>query len=134
MTTENQSACGRTCPPLPNRPQHDLVVDALATIGLLRFRYGIDLLAGVRADDLGVIDVPTRVLHSMGVRFRPPNASSLKGVEWALDVRNVLDDRTATFPGFVGDVRKPLADGLGFPIPGRSVLLSCRLFTDADAP
>jgi hypothetical protein len=134
MTTENQSGCGRTCPPLPNRPQHDLVVDALATVGLLRFRYGVDLIAGIRADDLGSIDVPARVLHSMGVRFRPPKASSLQGVEWSLDVRNLLDDRTATFPGFLGDVRKPLADGLGFPIPGRSVLLSVRLFTDADAP
>lgn len=125
MSTKNQSAIGQ--PPLPNRPEHDLVVDALATAGPLRFRYGVDLLAGMRADELGQIDIPARLLHSIGVRWRPVN-----GVEWALDVRNLFDDRTATFAGFIGDVRKPISDALGFPLPGRSALLSVRLATDAD--
>jgi hypothetical protein len=61
----------------------------------------------------------------MGIRFAP-----VPGLEWSLDVRNLLDERTASYPAFVGGVqREPIADAFGFPIPGRSVLLSVRIFT-----
>lgn len=130
MGTQNDSGCALgVCPPLPGRPRHDLVIDALATVGLVRFRWGLDVLAGMRADDAGTIEIPARALQSIGVKFMP-----WPGLEWALDVRNLFDERTATYPGFLpGEtLQKPIADALGFPLPGRSVLLSVRIFTPED--
>jgi len=129
--TGNRSACTTLgCPPLPGRPLHDFVIDALATLGPLRFRYGMDVIGGMRYDNIGQIEIPARALQSAGVRFRP-----IKGIEWALDIRNITDERTATLTNALGfQERFPLGDAIFWPLPGRTVLLSLRISTGEDAP
>lgn len=132
MASENRAACTIAgCPPLPGRPQHDLVLDALVFVGPARFRYGLDVIAGMRFDTAGTIEVPARALQSIGVRFRPT-----KHIEWSLDVRNLTDERTATYPSAIAGRfdREPLGDAIFYPLPGRSALLSVRVFTASDEP
>ncbi len=128
LATANEDACVATdiagaCerPPLPGRPEHDAVFDLAYSLGPARVRYGVDVIAGVFADLTGRVEVPTRALHSAGVRLDVPGA---KGLRLALDVRNLFDLRTVTYTGFAGTVRAPIGDVYDYPLPGRSVLVS----------
>lgn len=135
LSTENQSACrfvSGECerPPLPGRPEHDFVADLAFTTGPLRVRYGIDLVAGISADNSGTFAyrVPDRVLHSAGARLAVPGA---EGLSVALDVRNLLDLRVAEYPAtqLGSRVTKdpyPIGDFFDYPIPGRRILVSAR--------
>lgn len=115
-------ACER--PPLPGRPQHDVVTDLSYTLGPARVRYGVDAVTGIYPDDTGSIPVPARVLHSAGLRLEVPHAP---GVRVALDVRNLFDLRVATYPGVLGPSREPIGDAYDYPLPGRTALLSVRV-------
>ena len=140
LSTENQSACRfaggggspRACerPPLPGRPAHDFVGDLSFTAGVVRIRYGIDVVTGISADNSGTYAyrVPDRVLHSAGARVAIPGA---EGLSVALDVRNLFDLRIAEYPGVqIGSVAGkdpyPIGDFFDYPIPGRRILLSAR--------
>jgi hypothetical protein len=134
LATANEAACAvaggsiassSTCarPQLPGRPEHDLVMDVSYTFGALRLRYGVDAVSGIVADLTGNVRVPARVLQSIGVRFDVPGAD---GLRLALDVRNLLDVRNATYEGIVGPVREPIGDAYQYPLPGRSFLVSAR--------
>ncbi len=136
LATKNGSECkflGAQCerPPLPGRPEHDLVVDLAYEHPKthVRVRYGIDLVAGLFADDVGLIPVPTRVLHGASVTSPVPGA---KGLSLTLDVRNLFDLRVGDYPAaFGGTIRYPIGDLYNFPLPGRRVMLSARwLFGD----
>ncbi len=59
-------------PSLPGRPEQDFVGDLSYGIGPVRLRYGIDVVAGIQADDIGDFHVPNRVLHSAGARLAVP--------------------------------------------------------------
>jgi outer membrane receptor protein involved in Fe transport len=84
------------------------------------------VIAGVRYDNIGQIEIPARALQSAGVRFTP-----IKGIEWSLDMRNLTDERTSTFTNSLGlQQRFPIGDAIFFPIPGRTVLLSLRIFSE----
>ncbi len=113
--------------PLPGRPRHD--VAAHGSVGrhwMLRgvrleprLRSGIEVLTGTRLDTSGRYQVPPRFLQSLGVELHVQ-----RRVHWALEVRNLLDQRTGPLALPVGDARPvPVAIGdyLGFPLPGRSV-------------
>jgi len=134
---QDRSSQGLTCerPPLPLRPTHDLVADLTYTAGPLRLRYGIDLVAGISADNSGGFEyqVPDRVLHSFGMRLAIPG---VPGLTASLDVRNLLDLRAAEYPkitlgGVASRDRYPIGDLFDYPIPGRRVLLSLRWVYDS---
>jgi outer membrane receptor protein involved in Fe transport len=125
LFSENTSACTfeGTCPPLPGRPAHDLVLDASYTLAPFTIRYGLDVVAGIDLDPAGTIEVPARALQSVGVRIDVPR---LRGVRVSADVRNVFDVRTATYaqPFNGTNVTYPIGDAYYYPLAGRSVLLS----------
>jgi hypothetical protein len=131
LATENQSACrfiAGACerPPLPGRPEHDLVADLAFTAGPVRVRYGVDVVAGISADSTGTYAyrVPDRVLHSAGARVGVPG---IAGLSVALDVRNLFDLRVAEYPNVLGGKDPyPIGDLFDYPIPGRRILLSAR--------
>ena len=117
-------ACER--PPLPGRPTHDVVGDLSFSTGPLRVRYGIDVVAGLTADNTGsfAYRVPDRVLHSAGVKVEMPGAP---GLSLALDVRNLLGLRVAEYPNVLGGKDPyPIGDFFDYPIPGRRILVSAR--------
>jgi iron complex outermembrane receptor protein len=117
-------ACER--PPLPGRPAHDFVGDLTFARGPIRVRYGVDAVVGMQADRVGdpAYRVPDRVLHSAGIRVVVP---WLKGLTLSLDVRNLFDLRTASYPSALGGTdHYPLGDLFDFPIPGRRALISAR--------
>ncbi|MGH7282530.1 MAG: TonB-dependent receptor plug domain-containing protein [Polyangiaceae bacterium] len=117
--------CAR--PPLPSRPQHDLVSDLSYRAGPLTLRYGIDVVAGMFYDQTGSIPIPARVLHSAGARFDVPH---VRGLRLALDVHNLFDLRTGEYAGGTGPVALPIGDSYNYPIPGRSFLFSVRYVTE----
>ena len=122
LATENASACQRgTCPPLPGRPAHDLVVDLSWALGPLVLRYGLDVVAGTRADQVGNVLVPARVLQSVGAKLAVPR---VRGLTVSLDVRNLFDVRVAEYAGALGPVRAPIGDLYAYPLPGRRALVS----------
>jgi len=128
LATANESTCryvAGACerPPLPGRPEHDFVGDLSYELGPVRLRYGVDVVAGISADEIGSTPVPDRVLHSAGVRLDVPGAP---GLSLTLDVRNLFDLRVAEYAGVGGPVRAPIGDALDFPIPGRRILFAAR--------
>lgn len=132
LSTANESSCAfavdasAPCerPPLPGRPEHDLVTDLTYRAGPLTLRYGVDVVSGMFLDDAGVTPIPARMLHSAGARFDVPG---ITGLRLALDVRNLFDLRTGTYDGGTfGPSTYPIGDSLDYPIPGRSFLFSVR--------
>jgi len=124
LATENTAQCQRgTCPPLPGRPAHDLVGDLSWALPFapLVLRYGVDVVAGTRADQEGNIPVPARVLQSVGAKLAVPH---VRGLTITLDVRNLLDVRVAEYAGALGPVRSPIGDLYSYPLPGRRALVS----------
>jgi hypothetical protein len=126
LDTANESRCVAAVgpcvrPPLPGRPEQDLVVDLAWQRGPVRFRYGLDVLAGLYADEEGAVLVPARALHSVGVRSEIP---PVRGLSLALDVRNLFDLRAVDYPGILGPSRQPIGDLHEYPLPGRRILLS----------
>lgn len=128
LSTINFAACAQgSCPPLPGRPAHDLALDASYTRGPATLRYGLDALAGMRADVVGYIEIPARVLQSVGARLEVT-----RGVTVAIDLRNLFDVRTASYAqAFNGSVvQYPIGDAYAYPLPGRSFLASLRVRSD----
>jgi len=138
LTTTNLSECrfeANTCvhPPLPGRPEHDVVADLGFTWGQLFLRYGMDAVTGISADITGsqAYRVPDRVLHSAGVRY---NFLAVPGLSVSLDVRNLFDLKTAQYLNvFGGRDRYPLGDAFDYPLPGRRILLSVRYVLERDS-
>ncbi len=130
LATANDSECESTvtsacvAPPLPGRPAHDFVLDASVRLGPARLRYGLDVVAGLRADLTGATRVPARALQSVGAKLVVP------GVGWltlALDVSNLADVRGASYQGVLGPVVEPIGDLYEYPLPGRSFLATARV-------
>jgi hypothetical protein len=132
LATANESECGAqtgslsataACdrPGLPGRPANDLVTDLTYTFAPLRFRYGVDAVSGMIADQVGAVVVPPRVLESAGVRLKVPH---VRGLRLSFDARNLFNVRTATYDGALGPTREPIGDAYEYPIPGRTFLLS----------
>jgi hypothetical protein len=128
LATANESACAATAgpcerPPLPLRPEHDVVGDLGIALGPTRIRYGVDAMSGMRGDLAGDLRVPPRVVQSAGVRLDVPH---VRGLRLSFDLRNLFDVRTATYAGAFGSVREPIGDSVQYPLPGRSFLLTAR--------
>jgi vitamin B12 transporter len=116
--------------PLPGRPAHDFVGDLGYSLGPARIRYGVDAVAGVYADNVGQIQVPARVLQGVGARLDVPG---VRGLRVGLEIRNLFDVRTGTYAGFSGPQTLPIGDQYGYPLPGRSFLVTAR-WTSSPAP
>jgi vitamin B12 transporter len=134
LASENGSVCrfvSGACerPPLPGRPAHDLVVDVAYAAGPLRFRYGVDVVTGIRTTLSGDEDgrVPDRALHGAGVRLEVPG---VRGLTTSFDVRNLFDLRVVEYTGVLGPLRAPVGDVYQYPLPGRRVLLTVRWLTN----
>jgi len=108
-------------PPLPGRPMHDLVADLTYALRPLVFRYGIDFVSGLRADEVGAVVVPARLLQGAGVHLDVPRAP---GLRIGAEVRNLFDVRTAEYAGVLGPVKAPIGDLFDYPLPGRTVLFT----------
>ena len=130
LATANDSECestvttGCVAPPLPGRPAHDFVLDASVRLGPARLRYGLDVVADLRADLTGATRVPARALQSVGAKLVVP------GLSWltlALDVSNLADVRGASYQGALGPVVEPIGDLYEYPLPGRSFLATARV-------
>ena len=133
LVTENRSQCTATVggcprPPLPGRPDDDLVGDAMLHVGPATVRAGLDVVSDIAADVTGSVHVPTRTLASAGARL-----DLTRELRLAADVRNLLDVRTGTYAGALGQVNEPIGDYFEYPLPGRSILVSAR-FTTRAAP
>lgn len=122
LATVNESEVGR--PPLPGRPEHDVVFDLGWERGPVRLRYGFDLVIGMRADARGAIAVPDRTLHQAGVRLKVP---PVRGLSLSFDVRNLFDERIASYANVLGGTDAyPIGDLYEYPLPGRRFLATAR--------
>lgn len=131
LVTANQSACrfaAGACerPALPGRPEHDVAADLSYTLGIVRVRYGVDVVTGISADGSAsdAYRVPDRALHYAGVRVDVPGAP---GLSLSVDVRNLFDLRVAEYPNALGGRDPhPIGDLFEYPIPGRRMLAALR--------
>jgi len=113
-------------PPLPGRPRHALGADAGLRLGLVTVRYGVDVVSGMLADRVGVIQVPARTLQSAGVRVQATRQLTV-----GADLRNLADVRTGTYAGAFGPVPAPIGDQYDYPLPGRTVFVFARFSSGA---
>jgi vitamin B12 transporter len=116
--------------PLPGRPAHDFSGDLGYSLGPARVRYGVDAIAGIHTDNIGFIPVPSRVIQGVGARLDVPG---VRGLRIAFEIRNLFDVRSGTYPGFAGPQVLPIGDQYGYPLPGRSLLVTAR-WTSSPTP
>lgn len=119
--------------PLPGRPRHELFARVTAGRALRlrgvrvepRVLYTVDVLAGSFLDTAGRLQLPPRVLQGAGAELHLYDR-----VHLLVEIRNLLDVRTATVALPVAGARPhsvPIADFIGYPLPGRSVWGSLRI-------
>lgn len=137
MDARNLDACSSvepscTRPALPGRPRHDAVLDVGYRTHGVTVRWGVDVVAGMRADLTGSLPVPDRALHGASVSWVVPRTETLT---LGLDVRNLFDLRVVEYAGALGPVRAPVGDAFEYPLPGRRFLATARwVLGDAGAP
>jgi vitamin B12 transporter len=121
--------------PLPGRPRHDLFTRATAGwewrirgVELEpRILYTVELIASSFLDPSGRFEVPTRAIQGLGAEVH-----IARQVHVAIEARNLLDVRTSTVTIPLAEparVIAPIADFLGYPLPGRSVFAQIRIHT-----
>jgi hypothetical protein len=124
-TEDRTSATSSRGAPLPGRPDHDLTTDLSIAIGPATVRYGIDLVSATTLDRAGLRVLPTRLFHGAGVRL-----SLASGITALCEVANLFDQRTVDVPFETGarptTARYPIADFLGYPLPGRRLTVAVR--------
>jgi len=119
--------------PLPGRPRHELFARATAGRAMRawgvpvepRVLYTVDVVAGTALDTAGRLLLPPRVLQGVGFELH-----LAERVHLAIEVRNLLDVRTATVVLPIAGARPysmPIADFIGYPLPGRSAWGSLRI-------
>jgi iron complex outermembrane receptor protein len=131
LDSENRSPeAEQTGRALPGRPRHELFVHASVGRPLRvgraslepRLGYTFDYVAGTFLDPSGRVEVPARIVHGASAQLRIGDRVLL-----AVEARNLIDTRQTTWTPPVGDtgtLQVPIADFLGYPLPGRSVWLS----------
>ncbi|RMG98102.1 MAG: TonB-dependent receptor [Deltaproteobacteria bacterium] len=117
--------------PLPGRPAHQgtfaldvapkTVVDGVLLVP--RVGYEAEIVAATNLDPSGRYVLPPRIFHA--ITFGVAAGCCLV---MSLSVRNVADRRTAyvrpPVDNLDGPIRVPIADVLGYPLPGRSLWFS----------
>ena len=120
--TPTLGSCER--PSLPGRAAHDVVGDVSYALGIARVRYGVDWVSGIAADLQGTVEVPSRVLHSTGVRVAVPGVPGTLTAN--VEVKNLFDLRVVEYEGVTGRVLLPVGDAWAYPLPGRTAMASLR--------
>ncbi len=111
--------------PLPGRPPHQARAEVTFLIPapvFARAMFDFQYIDGAYMDTTGVRKIPSRYLLGARLSIRPSNGP----ITIALDLRNLLDQRTASvLASAAGDrVTVQVVDFLGFPLPGRSVFVT----------
>jgi outer membrane cobalamin receptor len=96
---------------LPRRPHHRLFARASVAPGPLRAHVEVHHVSSQFADDRNLGVIPAATVWSAGASAR---LAARPEVRVALEVRNLLDDRT-------------LLDPIGNPLPGRTALVTVRI-------
>jgi iron complex outermembrane receptor protein len=137
-TANLEAVSGKRGRSLPGRPRHQIFGRA-STGGEFSIRdtaieprvfYTFEYLAGAYLDPSERLAVAPRALHGIGTELH-----LIRRLHLAFEIRNLLDNRLATWnpPGSaVGPLRVPVADYVGYPLPGRSLWGSVRL--DLEVP
>ncbi len=123
---------------LPGRPRHDLYTRAsfgraFAVRGVAvepRVAYTVELVARTYLDPHERYVLPPRLLQGIGVELHVA-----RRVHAGFEVRNLLDVRTSTVTLPIASDRPsvvPVADFIGYPLPGRSLWGTLRV--DFDLP
>jgi iron complex outermembrane receptor protein len=114
---------------LPGRPAHELDARADLSVRWRRLRvavhYALSLATDSYLDEANLfLPVPRRALHDVGVILDP----GVPGLTVAVTLRNLADARIErqAAPAFTGlsTVPRPLQDYGGYPLPGRSFLVT----------
>jgi iron complex outermembrane receptor protein len=119
--------------PLPGRPRHEAFARVSggwewAPRGFEiepRLLYTVDLASGTFLDPSARYEIPTRVIHGLGAELH-----LRRRIHVGCEVRNLVDTRVTTWTppvGSVGELPVPLADFIGYPLPGRSVWATVRI-------
>ncbi|MCA9706781.1 MAG: TonB-dependent receptor [Myxococcales bacterium] len=120
---------------LPGRPRHELFVRTTAgrqfrtrrsTVEPRAF-HTLEVITKTTLDTQERLVQPPRVLHGIGGELYLG-----RGVYLVVEVRNLLDVRTATVMVPIGDARAQstaISDFIGYPLPGRSAWASLRIST-----
>jgi len=119
--------------PLPGRPRHDFFSRVSAgyewIVGEVavepRVFYTFELVASTFLDPSARLELPTRDFHGLGAEVH-----LVRRVHAAVEVRNLLDRRTATVNLPVANASPqtmPLSDFIGYPLPGRTVWVTLRI-------
>lgn len=122
--------------PLPGRPRHELfgrastgwewVVRRLEVEP--RAFYTAELISGTFLDASARVEVPSRVIHGVGVELH-----LARRVHFAFEIRNLLDTRVTRWNPPVGNASNlpvPIADFIGYPLPGRSLWATLKIDTE----
>jgi iron complex outermembrane receptor protein len=118
---------------VPAIPEHDLYARLEGALGPVRAWFDVSYTSGVYYDQANFSAAPPRALLGGAVVVALPFAPGLSVT--ALGT-NLLDQRDATVTVYQGpprDIRQPIADFAGYPLPGRSVFVSVA-FTTERAP
>lgn len=140
LHSENRSE-GLEGNPLPNRPQHTVAtrVSSGAELDTSWGQLAAKLFYSLEYSDNNYQDLNARLaqaprlLHGAGgsLAWRPTGPGSLE-LRLAAEVRNLTDERVSAWLPPVRDaapVTLPLADFVGYPLPGRVVWISLTLTT-----
>nr|BAL56294.1 TonB-dependent receptor [uncultured delta proteobacterium] len=116
---------------VPSIPAHDLFARLEATLGPLQAWSDLSFVSGIYFDQANQTAAPPRLLLSAAVSFTLPFARALTAT---LMGTNLLDQRDAVVTvhrGDTYDIRQPIADFAGYPLPGRAVFVSMTVATES---
>ncbi|MBI2895030.1 MAG: TonB-dependent receptor [Deltaproteobacteria bacterium] len=115
---------------VPGRPEHDLYGRLDATIGQIGIAGDLEVVSGNFLDPANYQEVPTRTYAGATLRLEP---ASWRGISIALVMKNLFDHIVADVPirpapiGGRSVVPQAVADYGGFPLPGRTVMVTLRI-------
>jgi hypothetical protein len=111
---------------MPNRPRHDLYLEARLGHFTVEIGYLMDHIAGGYVDRANLDPVATRTIHSLELGWKPHFAEGLSiDLKW-WNVGNALVD-TSHITSATGETyrrRRALADVEGYPLPGTAIFLT----------
>jgi outer membrane receptor protein involved in Fe transport len=111
---------------MPNRPRHDLYLEARVGHFGVEISYLMDNISGGFVDRVNLDPISTRTIHTLGVRWEPTFAKGLSiDLKW-WNCGNALVDtsRIRSSTGMSYTRRRAIADVDGYPLPGTALFLT----------
>lgn len=117
---------------VPSIPAHDLYARIEGALGPLGASVDLAYVSGIYFDEANTRAAPPRILLGASLSFTPPFARWLSA---SLLASNLLDQRDATVTvyqrgGGSVDIRQPIADFAGYPLPGRALMGAITITTE----